>query len=67
MVQCEKVKLTQTLSITFHLTLSDDNIDTADNGETWQPDTGVGLPVSTSVKHHGVVGLVPSTAKDMWR
>lgn len=25
----EKAKLTQTLSITFHLTLSDDNVDTA--------------------------------------
>lgn len=31
--QCEKVKLTQTLSITFHLTRADDNVDTADDAE----------------------------------
>lgn len=34
--QCEKVKLTQTLSITFHLTRADDNVDTADDAETRQ-------------------------------
>lgn len=33
---CEKVKLTQTLSITFHLTRADDNVDTADDPETRQ-------------------------------
>lgn len=48
--------MTQTLSITFHLTLSDDSVDTADDGETRQPDTGVCLPVSVSVRHRGLVG-----------
>lgn len=57
--ECEKAKLTQTLSITFHLTLRDDNVDTADNGKTRQPDIGAVLPVSASVKHHGVEGLAP--------
>lgn len=57
--ECEKAKLTQTLSITFHLTLSDDNVDTADNGKSRHPDFGVSLPVSASVEHHWVEGLAP--------
>lgn len=52
--QCEKVKLTQTLSITFHLTRVDDNVDTADDAETRQRGTTGGLAVSTGVKHHKV-------------
>lgn len=48
--ECEKVKLTQTLSITCHLTRIDDNVDIADNVKTQQRGTSVGLAVSTSVR-----------------
>lgn len=54
--ECEKVKLTQTLSITFHLTRVDDNVDTADDAETRQRGTAGGLAVSMGVKHHKVGG-----------
>lgn len=33
--------MTQTLSITFHLTLGDGGVDTADGGETRRPDADV--------------------------
>lgn len=65
--ECEKAKLTQTFSITFHLTLSDDNVDTADNGRTRQPDVAAGLPVNSSVKHQGVEGLALTSTRDVWR
>lgn len=60
-MQCEKVKLTQTLSITFHLTRADDNVDTPDDAETrHQGSTAregvkrVGVAVSRGFKHHKV-------------
>lgn len=56
--ECEKVKLTQTLSITCHLTRIDDNVDIADNAKIQQRDNGVGLAVCTSVEV-GVVGGGP--------
>lgn len=58
--------MTQTLSITFHLTHVDDSVDTADNVETQQRGTGVGLAVSMSVKHQ-VEGVALSSARDARR
>lgn len=59
--ECEKAKLTQTLSITFHLTLSDDNVDTADNGKTRQPDIGAGLLLARALNTMGLRGWPPAS------
>lgn len=58
--------MTQTLSITFHLTRVDDSVDTADNAETQLRGTSVGLAVSMSVKHQ-VEGAALSSARDVRR
>lgn len=61
--ECEKAKLTQTLSITFHLTLSDDNVDTVDNGETRQPLVWVCL-LAGVLNTTGVEVPAPSSPRD---
>lgn len=48
--------MTQTLSITFHLTRGDDSVDTVDNIEARKCGTGVGLTVNIIVKHQRAVG-----------
>lgn len=58
--------MTQTLSITFHLTRVDDSVDTADNAETQLCSTSVGLAVSMSVKHQVEVAAL-SSARDVRR